>query len=72
MWALGNEWNYNGLYVGKTEGECVELIKVAAAAIKEVDSTHPVVTVYGELPSEALIDELAIVDAWALNIYSQV
>ena len=30
MWSLGNEWNYNGLYVDLPHAECIERIDAAA------------------------------------------
>ena len=70
MWGLGNEWNYNGLYVGKTFEQSVEILKGAAVAIKAVDQQTPVATIYGGTPSQSTLDRLAVIDAWGLNVYS--
>ncbi len=69
MWALGNEWNYNGLYASKPVSECIALIENAAKAIKSVDSKHPVSTIYGEIPSSSTVAALPSVDAWGLNMW---
>jgi len=68
MWSLGNEWNYNGLYVDLPHAECIERIDAAARRIKARDG-HPVVSVYGELPSADTVVALSAIDVWALNVY---
>ena len=69
MWVIGNEWNYNGLYVGLSHEESVQRVREATRLIKELDAEHPVATVYGGVPNEALLAQLPEVDAWGLNIY---
>eukprot|EP00929_Paragymnodinium_shiwhaense_P122679 TRINITY_DN9563_c0_g1_i2.p1 TRINITY_DN9563_c0_g1~~TRINITY_DN9563_c0_g1_i2.p1 ORF type:complete len:303 (-),score=19.26 TRINITY_DN9563_c0_g1_i2:1181-2089(-) len=69
MWAVGNEWNYNGLYVGLTAEDSMELVQRAVEIIKTHDTTHPVSTVYGELPSLEVLGNLTEVDIWGLNVY---
>ncbi len=69
MWLVGNEWNYNGLYVGLSQQKSLDTVKRAAELIKEADSTHLVATVYGELPSAETITQLAVIDVWGINAY---
>ncbi len=74
FWEIGNEWNYNQLYsVGAQplgfEG-AKELVKKAISAVRSADQRLPIATVYGELPSRELIEELSGIDIWGLNIYS--
>mmetsp|Transcript_2490 Transcript_2490/g.6325 ORF Transcript_2490/g.6325 Transcript_2490/m.6325 type:complete len:341 (-) Transcript_2490:167-1189(-) len=70
MWVVGNEWNYNGLYVGLPYPVALERVKEAVKLIKENDQAHPVATVYGELPAPETLTELKDVDAWGINKYS--
>ncbi len=69
MWAVGNEWNYNGLYAGLTPEATLERVGRVAAHIKRLDPAHPVATVYGEVPSAEVIAQLPEIDAWGLNVY---
>ncbi|MBN2435961.1 MAG: carbohydrate-binding protein [Spirochaetes bacterium] len=71
MWCIGNEWNYNGLYVGLSHDDAISKLNQAAALIKANDSTHPVVTVYGHIPSAETINAMPDVDIWGLNMYSE-
>lgn len=70
MWAIGNEWNYNGIYYGLSLNESIERLNDVAARIKEIDPTRPVTTIYGYLPSFATVNAMPDVDIWGLNIYS--
>lgn len=70
MWALGNEWNYNGLYVNQPPKVAMKNINKAAELIKEIDTVHPIVTVYGGVPRQNVIDAMPLIDVWGLNIYS--
>jgi beta-galactosidase/beta-glucuronidase len=69
MWALGNEWNYNGLYAGLSPEESLERINRVAAVVKAEDPDHPVATIYGELPNAATIAALPNIDVWGINSY---
>lgn len=69
MWVIGNEWNYNGLYVDLPVAEARARLNEVAAVIKAVDPTHPVSTVYGELTPQETIDAMPNIDVWGLNIY---
>ncbi|MFE8601166.1 glycoside hydrolase family 2 TIM barrel-domain containing protein [Archangium violaceum] len=69
MWSLGNEWNYNGLYTGMSFNDSMVRLNQIAAAIKAIDKTHPIVTVYGEMPSRNTIEGMPDVDVWGLNMY---
>lgn len=71
MWVVGNEWNYNRLYTKMPFAQTVALVGSAAAKIRQYDTTHPVATIYGELPSAAVIQQLSAsgVDVWGINYY---
>jgi hypothetical protein len=69
MWALGNEWNYNGLYVGLSHQQALERINEAAALVKAADPTRPIATIYGELPSPETLAAMPLIDVWGLNVY---
>lgn len=71
LWELGNEWNYNSLY-GNPNGYngAKDQIKAAAKLIKGLDRTHPMATVYGEIPPKDLVDEMSDIDVWGTNVYS--
>jgi hypothetical protein len=68
-WVLGNEWNYNGLYTELPHAEALARINEAAALVKAADDTHPVITVYGELPTTATLDAMPDIDIWGINAY---
>lgn len=69
MWAIGNEWNYNGLYAGLSETESVARLNEVARLIKAEDPSRPVATIHGELPSSATLAALSNVDVWGINVY---
>ncbi|RYZ49164.1 MAG: hypothetical protein EOP07_24795, partial [Proteobacteria bacterium] len=69
MWQVGNEWNYNLLYGGWDYAKTAPLVKNAGTIIKATDSSHPVMTNWGEIPSKAIVDEFSMFDIWGLNIY---
>jgi len=69
MWAVGNEWNYNGLYVNLNYNDARAKIREAVREVKLLDSNHPVTTIYGELPSSDTISFLSDVDVWGVNVY---
>lgn len=69
MWAVGNEWNYNGLYVGLSHEDAVARLNEAVRLIHAEDSDHPVATIYGELPDEATLAAMPEVDVWGINAY---
>jgi hypothetical protein len=69
MWSLGNEWNYNGLYIDLPLQQSQARINEVAALIKSLDTRHPVATIFGELPTAAEINAMPLIDIWGLNIY---
>ena len=69
MWSLGNEWNYNGLYVDLPHAEALARINEAARLVKAEDSTHPVATIYGELPAAETLASMPDIDVWGINAY---
>lgn len=68
-WALGNEWNYNGLYVGLTLDQSRERLNEAAALVRAEDPTRPIATIYGELPSAEVLAAMPDIDLWGINAY---
>lgn len=69
MWAIGNEWNYNGFYADVPFEQAVTNIKQAVTLIDQNDGEHPIATIYGELPDPSLIFELSEIDVWGINAY---
>ncbi len=69
MWVVGNEWNYNGLYAGLSFGDTVDRVRDAVDAVRAVDTSRPVSTIYGEVPSRETIRALSNVDVWGINAY---
>lgn len=72
VWVLGNEWNYNQLYADGqiTNEQARDQINQAAAAIKAVDSTHPVATIYGEFSGlSQMVSNMPDIDIWGINSY---
>jgi hypothetical protein len=68
-WVLGNEWNYNGLYTSLSHADSLARINEAAALVKAADTTHPVITVYGELPTTQTLGAMPNIDVWGINAY---
>ena len=68
-WALGNEWNYNGLYVGLSFEDSLARLNEAASLVRSEDAAHPIVTIYGELPSAETIAAMPDIDVWGINAY---
>merc|ERR1711953_77161 len=69
MWSIGNEWNYNGIYVHLSKWESVHKLNQAAQLIKENDNEHPVASIYGEVPGVDVIHAMPNVDVWGINSY---
>ncbi len=69
MWAIGNEWNYNGFYADVPFEQAVSNIETAVELIRSIDQLHPITTIYGELPTADLVDELDGIDVWGINAY---
>lgn len=71
MWLVGNEWNYNQLYVNNGDVSWARArVRDVAQRIKAVDTNHPVATSYGHTPDQATIDALPEIDVWGVNIYT--
>ncbi|MCF8301673.1 MAG: T9SS type A sorting domain-containing protein [Bacteroidales bacterium] len=78
MWAIGNEWNIN-LYHEYFDDlqEAAEATEFAAQLIKEIDTLHPVASIYGEInilnqdpTTYEIVNTICpSVDVWGLNIY---
>lgn len=69
MWLIGNEWNYNGLYVGMSHADALARLNQVAALIRAEDTAHPIATVYGEVPTTATVNAMPLIDVWGLNVY---
>lgn len=69
FWALGNEWNYNGLYVGLSFEASLARLNEVAALVRAEDATHPIATIYGELPAPETIAAMPDIDVWGINAY---
>jgi len=68
-WVVGNEWNYNGLYVDLSHEESLARLNEAATLLKQNAGSRPVATVYGELPSAETIAAMPDIDIWGINSY---
>lgn len=68
-WAVGNEWNYNGLYVGLSFDASLARLNEVAALVRAEDATHPIATIYGELPAPGTIAAMPDIDLWGINSY---
>jgi hypothetical protein len=69
MWLIGNEWNYNGLYVGMSAADSQTRLNEVASLIRAADTSHPIASVYGEVPAKTVVDAMPNVDAWGINAY---
>mmetsp|Transcript_30172 Transcript_30172/g.71231 ORF Transcript_30172/g.71231 Transcript_30172/m.71231 type:complete len:342 (+) Transcript_30172:2-1027(+) len=69
MWTIGNEWNYNGLYVEMSSSASMSRVADVARLVKANDNTRPVASIYGEVPSQHVIDSLRDIDVWGINVY---
>jgi hypothetical protein len=69
MWLLGNEWNYNGLYVDLPHEQALARLNDAALLVRAADPDHPIATIYGELPDVAVISAMPEIDLWGINSY---
>jgi hypothetical protein len=68
-WVLGNEWNYNGLYTGLSHADSLARLNEAAALVRAADTTHPIVSVYGEVPAVDTLEAMPEIDIWGINAY---
>lgn len=68
-WVIGNEWNYNGLYVDLPHAEALARLNEVATLIRAADSSHPIISVYGEVPPVDVIENMPNVDIWGINVY---
>lgn len=69
FWELGNEYNYHPEWFGGSMDTWYETLREAAAAIHAEDPGHPVATAHGEVPTAELVETLADIDIWGLNVY---
>jgi hypothetical protein len=68
-YLVGNEWNYNGLYTGLSAMDARTRLNEVMALIRAEDTRLPIINVYGELPSQEVIDAMPLTDVWAINAY---
>lgn len=69
FWEIGNEWNYNNFYNDDGSFEdSVARLRDVMEIVRSVDTSLPISTNYGEIPSQELLDSLAV-DLWGINIY---
>ncbi|MGB0646124.1 MAG: glycoside hydrolase family 2 TIM barrel-domain containing protein [Bradymonadia bacterium] len=69
-WLVGNEWNLNMLGRNVGFNEAADAVEQVIRAIRMNDSTRPVSTVYGGLPSNELLSCMSESQAWGLNVYT--
>jgi hypothetical protein len=69
MWLIGNEWNYNGLYVDLAPAAAQARLNEVARLVRAADTSHPIATVYGEVPAKAVVDAMPDIDVWGINAY---
>jgi len=70
MWSVGNEWNYNGLYVGMSFFDCIAKIRDVINVVRQNDANHPVSSIYGDVGKlDQAAQALPEVDVWGLNSY---
>jgi hypothetical protein len=68
-WVLGNEWNYNGLYVSLSHADSLARLNEAAGLVLAADTAHPIITVYGEVPGSDTLAAMPDIDVWGINAY---
>ncbi|CAE7681376.1 lacZ [Symbiodinium sp. CCMP2456] len=70
MWSIGNEWNYNGLYVGSSFFDCIAKIRDVAKVVREFDTSHPISSIYGDTGKlDQAAQALPEIDVWGINSY---
>jgi hypothetical protein len=69
MWVIGNEWNYNGLYVSMSAVDSQTRINEVASLIRAADASHPIATVYGEVPTSTVVNAMPNIEVWGINAY---
>ena len=69
FWELGNEYNYHPEWFQGTMDLWYETAAMAIKAIHSVDKNHPVASAHGEVPTVEVLEQLAELDLWGLNVY---
>lgn len=69
FWELGNEYNFHPEWFEGSLEVWYDTIREAAEAIHAEDPNHPVGTAHGEVPNADLLNALACIDIWGLNVY---
>lgn len=69
FWELGNEYNFHPEWFEGSLEVWYDTLREAAEAIHAEDPNHPVGTAHGEVPDTDLLNALACIDIWGLNVY---
>lgn len=69
FWELGNEYNYHPEWFDGDIQNWYTALNDAAELIHNTDSTHPVSTAHGELPTSNVLDACQNIDIWGMNVY---
>lgn len=69
FWELGNEYNYHPEWFGGNIETWYKALNDAAAAIHQLDPSHPVSTAHGELPDSKTLALCPNIDIWGMNVY---
>ena len=56
LWEIGNEWNYNRFYTATSANplnfsQCADFINSVITQVRAIDTTHPISTNFGEIPT---------------------
>ena len=69
IWELGNEYNYHPEWFEGNIETWYKALNEAAAAIHQLDPSHPVSTAHGELPDSKALSLCPNIDIWGMNVY---
>lgn len=69
FWELGNEYNYHPEWFEGNIDTWYHAMNNAAAAIHQLDPSHPVSTAHGELPDSLALSSCPNIDVWGMNVY---
>ncbi len=69
MWELGNEYNYHPEWFENNINNWYTMLNSAAVEIHSRDSSHPVATAHGEVPTSSVLAKCPDIDVWGMNIY---
>jgi exo-beta-1,3-glucanase (GH17 family) len=69
LWELGNEYNFHPEWFGGNIETWYKALNDAAAAIHQLDPSHPVSTAHGEHPDSKALSLCPNIDIWGMNVY---